>query len=337
MYGGSLDKPNLGLRKARVSTYAGIIWANWDASAPPLEDFLGGYTWYLDTIFNRSLNGLECVGAPQRSIIQANWKAPSEQFNGADGYHVATLHRTLIERIAPPDAPASMIQEMIRGDMFGIDIGSRLGHGLRTISRQVGVRPGLTQAENAAYEATLSAMESLQQNPPEGLPAEMVPEIFQKLTPGQIHAMLTSPPNPGGMFPNVGFLHQNLRVHIPTGVDTFEMLNFVLVEKDAPAEFKAAVGKAMLLGFGTSGTVEQDDAESWPSIQKSAMGYQGSKEKMRYQAFVGHNPPEGWEGPEEVYDGFSKDDSAWNFWLRYRDYMSGAPLELEALAAHASA
>ena len=329
MYGGKLDKPNLGLRKARVSTYAGIIWANWDDGAPPLEDFLGGYTWYLDTIFNRSLNGLECVGAPQRSIIQANWKAPSEQFNGADGYHVATLHRTLIERIAPPDAPASMIQEMVRGVMFGIDIGSRLGHGLRTISRQVGVRPGLTQDENIAYEATLSAMESLTQNPPEGMPPEMVPELFQKLTPGQIHAMLTSPPNPGGMFPNVGFLHQNLRVHVPTGVDTFEMLNFVLVEKDAPKEFKERIKKDMLLGFGTSGTVEQDDAESWPSIQKSATGFQGSKEKMRYQAFVGHNPPEGWDGPEEVYEGFSKDDSAWNFWLRYRDYLTGESLELE--------
>jgi hypothetical protein len=64
-------------------------------------------------------------------------------------------------------------------------------------------------------------------------------------------------------------------------------------------------------------------------MQKSAAGFQGAKSTMRYQAFVGHNPPEGWEGGEEVYEGFSKDDSAWNFWLRYRDYLSGAPLELE--------
>jgi hypothetical protein len=74
--------------------------------------------------------------------------------------------------------------------------------------------------------------------------------------------------------------------------------------------------------------VEQDDAESWPAIQKSAHGYQGSLQKMRYQAFVGHNPPDGWEGGEEVYDGFSKDDSAWNWWQCYRDYMTGRPLEL---------
>ena len=47
---------------------------------------------------------------------------------------------------------------------------------------------------------------------------------------------------------------------------------------------------------------------------------------MKYQAFmIGHNPPDDWEGGAYVYKGFSKDDSAWNFWQRYRDYMSGQP------------
>jgi hypothetical protein len=227
------------------------------------------------------------------------------------------------------DAPPAVIQEAIKAVMFGVDIGSRLGHGLRAIGRQVPVRSGLTAAENRVYEEGLSDLDSLIQNPPQGLHPSMVPELFETLSPGQIKAILSYPPNPGGMFPNVGFLHTNLRVHIPTGPDSFEMLNWVLVEKDAPAEWKAQVRKEMLLGFGTSGTVEQDDAESWPSISKSARGFQGSQQKMRYQAFVGHNPPEGWEGGEEVYDGFSKDDSAWNWWLRYRDYMSGGPLELD--------
>jgi phenylpropionate dioxygenase-like ring-hydroxylating dioxygenase large terminal subunit len=328
MYGTDLDKPNLGLRKAQVSLYAGIIFANWDPTAPPLEDFLGGYTWYLDTIFKRTNGGLECIGAPQRSVIQSNWKAPSEQFCGADGYHAATLHKTLWERFVP-DGDAAAIQEITRASLFGIDIGSRLGHGLRSIARQVPVRTGMTVPESQHIEEGLSPFASFTENPPPYLPAEMVPQLFENLTEGQIRAMLTYPPNPGGMFPNVGFLHSNLRVHIPRGVDTFEMLNFVLVEKDAPAEFKAQVRKEMLLGFGTSGTVEQDDAESWPAMQKSATGYQGSQQTMHYQAFVGDKAPEGWDGPEEVYDGFSKDDSAWNWWLRYRDYMSGGSLHLD--------
>ena len=66
------------------------------ADAPPLSEFLGGYAWYLDTIFKRSKRGLRMLGAPQRFVVKANWKAAAEQFSGADGYHLMTLHRSLI-------------------------------------------------------------------------------------------------------------------------------------------------------------------------------------------------------------------------------------------------
>jgi hypothetical protein len=127
------------------------------------------------------------------------------------------------------------------------------------------------------------------------------------------------------MFPNVGHLFTNLRVHVPVGIHTFEMFNWVLVEKDASPEFKATVRKNMILQFGTSGTIEQDDSESWPSIDKSASGHQGATQSMRYQAFVGDHPLEDWKGGAYAYTGFSKDDSAWDWWMRYRQYMSGDP------------
>src|SRR6202034_1361450 len=128
-YSDGIDKSKLGMRQARVETYAGIVFANWDETAPPLSEFLGEYTWYLDTIFKRSKAGLECVGAPQRVVMRANWKAPSEQFNGADGYHVATLHRQMIEGMVGDDevAVAAGVSRIMFGSM---DIGSPLGHGL---------------------------------------------------------------------------------------------------------------------------------------------------------------------------------------------------------------
>ena len=52
----------------------------------------------------------------------------------------------------------------------------------------------------------------------------------------------------------------------------------------------------------------------------------GRQQAMRYQAFIGHNPPHGWEGGAHVYPGFSKDDSAWDFWQRYREYFDGGSL-----------
>src|SRR5262249_4712232 len=100
MYGAVLDKAALGLEQARVSTHARIISATWDPGAPPLDEFLGDFTWYLDTMFKRSKLGLEVCGAPQRFVVNANWKLASEQFNGADGYHALTLHRSLMEGMA---------------------------------------------------------------------------------------------------------------------------------------------------------------------------------------------------------------------------------------------
>jgi phenylpropionate dioxygenase-like ring-hydroxylating dioxygenase large terminal subunit len=324
MYGNDLDKPNLGLKQARVGLYAGIIYANWDHTAPPLDDFLGEYAWYLDTIFKRTNNGLECIGAPQRFQVQANWKTASEQFNGADGYHAATLHRANYELRTPGDDVA--INQGIALTMFGIDIGSPMGHGLRAIDVRSLAQSGRIDGLDETKFGTLDAWEFLQQTPPNGLPPELVPELEQNLTDGQLRAMASYAPFPGGMFPNVGFLGANLRVHVPSGVDSFEMINFIFVEKDAKPEFKDMIRQRNLLQFGSSGITEQDDSESWPSIQKSATGYQGTQQVMRYQAFVGHNPPSDWEGGAYVYKGFSKDDSAWNWWLRYRDYFTGRPL-----------
>jgi nitrite reductase/ring-hydroxylating ferredoxin subunit len=322
MYGSDLDKPALGLRTARVELYAGIIFANWSRETPPLSDFLGEFSWYLDTIFKRTDLGMECIGAPQRFEVSANWKTASEQFCGADGYHAATLHRANYELRMPGDDAA--IQKGIGVTMFGIDIGSKQGHGLRAIDVRALAVNGRTYGKQDANRGELSAMDFLRQTPPSYLPPELVEQLPNNLTQGQIEAMASYAPFPGGMFPNVGYLGANFRVHVPTGVGSFEMINFIMVERAATPAYKELIRKQNVLQFGTTGMTEQDDSESWPSIQKSATGYQGSQERMRYQSFVGHNPPEGWEGGAYVYKGFSKDDSAWNWWLRYRDYITGA-------------
>ena len=56
-YYGALDRQRLGLVEARVDTYAGIVFATWDRSAPSLNDFVGDARWLLDINFNRLDNG----------------------------------------------------------------------------------------------------------------------------------------------------------------------------------------------------------------------------------------------------------------------------------------
>jgi hypothetical protein len=223
-----------------------------------------------------------------------------------------------------PGAGNDEITALLRSIMFGVDCGSPQGHSARCTERRFGLQANPALA--AALDPSLTDLESLAIAPPEAFPAELVHELTTHLSAEQIHQLATFPPGAGGMFPNVGHLFTNLRVHTPLGVNSFEMFNWVLVEKDASPEFKAQVRKNTLLQFGTSGTIEQDDSEAWPAISKSATGYQGSQQAMRYQAFAGHNPPEDWKGGAYAYAGFSKDDSGWDFWMRYRDYMSGGPV-----------
>jgi hypothetical protein len=39
----------------------------------------------------------------------------------------------------------------------------------------------------------------------------------------------------------------------------------------------------------------------------------------------GENKPADWPGPAQVYAGFPKDDTQWNFWERYLEFMEGRP------------
>src|SRR5437762_2680823 len=88
-YYGAMDKSDMGLVEAKVDTYAGIIFANWDKDAPSLEAWLGDARWYMDTIFNRSDAGMIAIG-PQKWMEPCNWKTAVD--NCSDNYHVPITH-----------------------------------------------------------------------------------------------------------------------------------------------------------------------------------------------------------------------------------------------------
>ena len=76
----------------RVASYRGFIFASLDAAAEPLESFLGKATCkVIDLLADQSPDGLEVLEGSIRYRMRANWKFQCE--NGADGYHVAAVHR----------------------------------------------------------------------------------------------------------------------------------------------------------------------------------------------------------------------------------------------------
>ena len=75
------------LRKLRVDTYNGLIFASFSSEAESLADYLGpAMRPWLDRVFNRPVQVLGYA----RQFVHANWKLYSE--NVKDPYHASLLH-----------------------------------------------------------------------------------------------------------------------------------------------------------------------------------------------------------------------------------------------------
>ena len=329
MHGKIMPKEELGLKKARVHLYGGLIFASWDIDGPSFDDFLGDTKWYYDILFNRSERGLEVLGPPQRFIVRANWKTAGEQ-SAADGFHTLMLHRWLGEvgnyaQTAANSGGGDLSQEMV-----GVEISSPHGHAMRCIDlgRKISKLTGLDPAK-------LSLDEKLEALPPAGMTRAMLPELKKKLNEGQLQVLTSMPPQVGGIFPNVlfAFIYMPqadgtvlgltlLHTYVPRGPDKLEFTNWLLAERDTPPELRAKMRQQSTQMFGTSGMVEQDDSDTWPHMTASAKGAMGRKSTMKYQAIYETDKPKGWPGPGIVNEGFTKDDTQWHWWLYWHELMT---------------
>ncbi|MDT5081478.1 MAG: hypothetical protein QOJ80_6115 [Mycobacterium sp.] len=346
MYGDALkDNDSVNLEQARVEMLGGVIFANWDPEAPELAEFFGDFKWYLDLILCRTRGGYEVLGPPQRSIVRSNWKGPAEQ-GSVDGYHGLGLHRSF-----------SDVGLMQRGTtaaeagLLSVDISAN-GGGIRCMPTQ----PRFLEAleDGRPYSITVDEAEQLLlAQPPVGMTPEMVPELRECLTDDQVRVLAGYYPSAGQAFPTFELLHINgpvlqdparsnlkdrdganiwagdlaptLVLHTwgPRTVDSFEIWTWVLAERDAPPAMKEAARKVAVQTFGSSGTIEMDDGEAWPSQTASARGAKGRKVTFKYHAFREHTPPPEWPGPGQVHTGATGDDGQWQWWQRYFRFMLG--------------
>lgn len=85
-----------------MESYKGLIFGNWDTSAPGLRDYLGDIAWYLDGMLDRREGGTEIVGGVQKWVINCNWKFPAEQF-ASDQYHALFSHASAVQVLGAKD------------------------------------------------------------------------------------------------------------------------------------------------------------------------------------------------------------------------------------------
>lgn len=77
-------------RVARFESYRGFLFGSLNPDVLPLEEYLGDSTKVIDLLVDQSPDGLEVLRGTSTYTLHGNWKIQIE--NGADGYHVHTVH-----------------------------------------------------------------------------------------------------------------------------------------------------------------------------------------------------------------------------------------------------
>jgi 3-phenylpropionate/trans-cinnamate dioxygenase alpha subunit len=77
----------------QLANYKGLLFATFDAKAPPLREYLGEMTWYLDAFFDRREGGIEVIGGMHKWVMPCNWKFPAENFGGDSIIHRGAIYR----------------------------------------------------------------------------------------------------------------------------------------------------------------------------------------------------------------------------------------------------
>ena len=300
-YGGDagLDKATHGLvTPPHVASYRGLVFANLDPQAAPLEDALGDFRFFLDFYLHQSPGGAELRG-PQRWRVQCNWKIGAENFAG-DSYHTPHTHASIVDIGLFREPTANKRKE---GALYLAGGGGGTTYKL----------PSEDAAENLAYV---------------GYPPVMVERMREAWTPE--HLAMVGPGrfmvSAATAFPNLSFVHNwpqvrreggvvpfvSVRLWQPVSATETECLSWFAVDASAPDDFKEASYRAYLLCFGSSGMFEQDDVENWTSITNMAKGHLGSRVELDSTMGMAPGggtlgrPPEQWHGPGSAVVGYGE-------------------------------
>ena len=263
-YYDELDTSKWGLMPvAQVESYKGLVFATFDSSAPPLLDYLGEMTWYLDNFFDRREGGVEVFGGMFKWTIPCNWKFPPENFGG-DNYHVPWTH---LSALRTGFTSPSRRKEQEGGALQGRLIASGTGHSI------------ICRGPDANYETIVPEVQVYED--------EVRAEVQERLGP----RLNIVKPIVGTIFPNFSFIRasttQEFRTWHPRGPGKIEVWSCCFADKEAPPHIKELYRRTGLRTFGPAGTFEQDDSDNWEECTHTARGLMSKRIPVNNQMGMG--------------------------------------------------
>jgi len=262
------DKADWGPLQARVDTYKGLIFANWDEEAPDLLTYLSDATPYMDVMLDRTEAGTEVISGMQKTVIPCNWKFAAEQFC-SDMYHAGTMsHLAGVLSSLPPDVDLSQVKLPSTGNQFRAKWG---GHGTGWFNDDFALLQAIMGPKVVDYWTKGPAAERAQSRLGQKLPADRM--VAQHMT----------------IFPTCSFLPgiNTVRTWHPRGPHEVEVWSFIVVDADAPEEIKEEYRRKNIFTFNQGGTYEQDDGENWVEVQRLLRGHKARSQPLCAQMGAG--------------------------------------------------
>jgi benzoate/toluate 1,2-dioxygenase alpha subunit len=232
---------------ARFEAYRGFLFGSLNPDVKPLAEHLGEAAKFIDMMVDQAPDGLEVLRGSSSYIYDGNWKLQAE--NGADGYHVSSVHWNYIATTSRRNAESD--------DVKATDVSK--------MSKQKG---GYYSFENG-HMVVWSRWADPTTRPAYAHLDELT------VTHGRAKAqwMVENLRNLC-LYPNLYLMDQmssQLRVSRPLAVDKTEVTIYCIAPKNEPAEQRARRIRQYEDFFNASGMATPDDLEEFRACQQAYM------------------------------------------------------------------
>jgi benzoate/toluate 1,2-dioxygenase alpha subunit len=232
---------------ARFEAYRGFLFGSLNPDVKPLTEHLGEATKIIDMMVDQAPDGLEVLRGSSSYIYDGNWKLQAE--NGADGYHVSSVHWNYIATTSrrnaeSDDIKATDVSKMSKqkGGYYSFENGHMV-----VWSRWADPTTRPVYAHLNELTATHGRAK-----------AQWMVENLRNLC----------------LYPNLYLMDQmssQLRVTRPLAVDKTEVTIYCIAPKNEPAEQRMRRIRQYEDFFNASGMATPDDLEEFRACQQAYM------------------------------------------------------------------
>ena len=271
-YGPEFDKSKAGLGEvAQVSSYKGFVFGTLDATAPPLEEYLGA-TGRLGLDLTAERGDMEAVPGVQKFIVDCNWKFALD--NLFDWYHPQVTHISALASGALGGSPPPSAGPLTEGslDMSGVQMesGADLGLPVGNISGRSFDQVVIVGEFGHGIGGPTAGSTG---NPEFNRAWREDPRVREVL--GPVGVRVAGHPS---IFPTTWLTTgAQISLRIPRGPNKTEIWWFTLVDKNVSPEVRRTVVSRANRIFGPSGVLEQDDGENWSQSTLQTHGLASKK------------------------------------------------------------